>query len=201
MMKYTQLLFQWLCVFAVLTLLNFSCNSAQQSESVDTSADSTAMDKEGKMSEDKSKRPSPPAKAEVKIGDLSIVIDYSQPAVKGRNVFGEFVAYGEVWRTGANEATTITFDKDVMIEGQKLTSGTYALFTIPDEKEWIVIFNKQANQWGSFEYKQEEDALRIKVKPSTEKEITERVTFEASEEGIITLRWDRTKISFKVGKA
>lgn len=202
MMKYIRLVFQCLCTIFVMAILSFACNSAQQSESP-ASADSEVIteNKEEKIMEDKSKRPSPPAKAEAKVGDLNISIDYSQPAVKGRNIFGEVVAYGEVWRTGANEATTITFDQDVMIEGKKLFAGTYALFTIPDEKEWTIIFNTRANQWGAFEYKKDEDALRINVKPSIEKEVTERVLFEVNSEGVVTLRWDKTMIAFKVSKA
>lgn len=198
-MKYFQFAHRCLFTFFVIGMMTLSCNSVQQNES--TADEGSGANKEEKIMEDKSKRPSPPAKAEAKVGDLSIAIDYSQPAVKGRNIFGEVVAYGEVWRTGANEATTITFDKDVMIEGKKLVAGTYALFTIPDEKEWTVIFNTRANQWGAFEYKKEEDALRISVKPSVEQEVTERILFEVSNEGTVILKWDRTTIAFKVSKA
>ena len=87
---------------------------------------------------------SPTAKAEGKVGDKSIVIDYAQPAVKGRKIWGDLVPMDKVWRTGANGATTITLDKDVKIEGQTLKAGKYSLFTIPNEKEWTIIFNKKA---------------------------------------------------------
>jgi hypothetical protein len=192
-------------VLALSSSLFFSCGGASTSETAtatDTTATTTATETpKEEMPEDKSKRPSPPAVAEGKAGEASIKIDYSQPALKGRKVFGsDIVPYGEVWRTGANEATTITFDKDVTVEGQKLAAGTYALFSIPNEKEWTVIFNKVAKQWGSFEYKQEEDALRVTVKPTEEKESMERFTITVSEDGKVSIQWDKTKVSFKVAK-
>jgi hypothetical protein len=189
--------------FILLTIINFGCNSAQLSEEgVASTTDTLTIveNKEGKTSEDKSKRPSPPARLEARFGDVNIIIDYSQPAVNGRNIFGDIVPYGEIWRTGANEATTITFDKDVVVEGKNLLAGTYALFTIPDEKEWTIIFNRKANQWGAFEYKEADDALRVSVKPVQEKEVTERVTFSMNETGQIIMQWDRTKVSFQLSK-
>lgn len=200
-MKYNQHFSKILYTFIIPITLAFGCGSAQQSaESPADTADTliAVNSSEEKKPEDKSKRPSPPATAEMKVKDLTIKIDYSQPAVKGRNIFGEVVPYGEVWRTGANEATAISFDKDVTIEGKNLSAGTYALFTIPDEKEWTIIFNTKVNQWGAFEYKKEEDVLRINVKPSVGKEVTERVTFSINEEGQVSLQWDKTKIVFKV---
>jgi Protein of unknown function (DUF2911) len=201
-MKHHQHFITNLFAFAITLFLGFACNSAEQQTDAGT-ADSAvvAPEKKEEMPEDKSKRPSPPAKAEAKIGDISISIDYSQPAVKGRVIFGDMVPYGDVWRTGANEATTITFDKDVMIEGQKLVAGTYALFSIPNEKEWTIIFNKKAQQWGAFEYKQEEDALRVNVKPVQEADSMENLTFTVGEDGVVTLKWDKTKVSFKISKA
>lgn len=186
--------------FILLMIISFGCKQSEESAASTTDTLTITENKDGKAPEDKSKRPSPPARLEAKVGDLGVVIDYSQPAVKGRNIFGEIVPYGEVWRTGANEATTITFDKDAMVEGQKLLAGTYALFTIPNEKEWIIIFNKKANQWGAFEYKEEEDALRVTIKPIQEKEVTERVTFSMTEAGQVTIQWDKTKVSFQLSK-
>ncbi len=191
--------------FLIVSALCFSCNDASQqgeSAATDTVAVAPATSQaEEKMPEDKSKRPSPPAKVEAKIADVTITIDYSQPATKGRTIFGETIPFGEVWRTGANEATIITFDKDVLIEGTKLVAGSYSLFSIPNEKEWIIIFSTKANQWGAFEYKQAEDALRIKVKPIQEKEVTERFTITVLEGGIVNLQWDKTKVLFKIQKA
>jgi predicted small secreted protein len=196
-----------LITFLTLSVVCFSCNTASQqgegtatTDTTDVAAQTTEKIEE-KMPEDKSKRPSPPAKVEAKVADVTVTIDYSQPAAKGRTIFGDIVPFGEVWRTGANEATIITFDKDVLVEGTKLAAGSYALFSIPNEKEWVLIFNTKANQWGAFEYKQAEDALRVNVKPIQEKEITERFTITATESGIINLQWDKTKISFKIQKA
>jgi hypothetical protein len=179
--------------FFILIISIVACNSNTQQ---DTSEVAT-----NKAPEDKSKRPSPPAKAEGKLGDINILIDYSQPSVKGRTIFGGEVSYGKVWRTGANEATIISFDKDVLVEGKPLPAGNYSLFSIPNSEEWIVIFNKIPNQWGAFEYKEEEDALRVTVKPQKEAELTERLIFEISEDGIVSLKWENMKVAFKVTKA
>jgi hypothetical protein len=142
-------------------------------------------------------RPSPPATATGKAGNTNITIVYSQPAVKGRKVWGDLVPYGKVWRTGANEATTFEVDNDVKVEGQSLPKGKYALFTIPGETEWTVIFSKNVSQWGSFRYKQEEDVLRVKVKPGKAPEMTERMTFMVNA-GKVTLRWENVEVSFNV---
>ena len=90
----------------------------------------------GIAQDDKSKRPSPPKTASAEVGDLKIVIDYGAPSVKGRTIFGGLESYGKVWRTGANEATTLSVNKDVTIDGQALPAGKYALFTIPEKGDW-----------------------------------------------------------------
>ena len=152
--------------------------------------------------DDKAKRPSPPATASGKIGAAQVTINYSSPSLKGRKMIGEKEPYGKVWRTGANEATTITFDKDVMIEGQQLKAGTYALFTIPNQTEWTVIFNKTAEQWGAFKYDEAQDALRVKVKPMASKELTERLKFEVTPKGknagVVTMKWENAQVPIKI---
>ena len=100
-----------------------------------------------------------------RIGITDITINYHRPLANGRQIWGKVVPYGEVWRAGANENTTIRFTDPVMIEGQALDKGTYGLHMIPGETEWTVIFSKSTAACGSFTYKQEEDALRVKVKP------------------------------------
>lgn len=97
------------------------------------------------------------------IGYAHVNIEYGTPGVKGRTIWGELVSYNKVWRTGANEATTIEFNKDVTVEGQKVTAGKYALFTIPGKKTWTIILNKIYDQWGAFKYNQLEDIIRFKV--------------------------------------
>ncbi len=109
--------------------------------------------------------------------DADITIEYSRPGVKGRKIWGDLVPYGLApgnkysenkpypWRAGANENTTIEFKKDVLIEGKPMPAGKYGIHMIPSEKEWIIIFSKNNSAWGSFAYKEEEDALRITVTP------------------------------------
>lgn len=148
--------------------------------------------------DDKSQRASPPAEASATVGNTEVIIDYSQPAVKGREIFGALVPYGEVWRTGANEATTFEVDKDVLVEGQPLPAGKYALFTIPGEEEWALIFNKTADQWGAYEYEQAQDVLRVNVEPKKVPEEAELLSFDVDESGEVSLQWADTKVSFQV---
>ncbi len=154
--------------------------------------------------QDKSKRPSPPAKAEATIGDLQVTIEYNSPAVKGRTVWGNLVPYGKVWRTGANEATTFSISHDAQVQGHHLPAGKYALFTIPGEEEWVLIFNKVADQWGAYNYNEKEDALRVAAKAGSSPEFNERLTFEiATREtvGFVNLKWENLAVGFSVKKA
>lgn len=149
--------------------------------------------------EDKSKRKSPPATASQEIGDLNITIDYSQPSVNGRQIWGNLVKYNEVWRTGANEATTISFNKDVVVDGRALAAGKYSLFTIPnDGGAWTVIFNTESELWGAVKYNENKDALRIEVMPEEHKELVEKLQFTISEDGKVTMEWAYLSFSFEV---
>lgn len=152
--------------------------------------------------DDKANRPSPPAQAEATVDGTTVTIDYSQPSVKGREIFGGLEPYGKVWRTGANEATTFEVSSDVTIEGQTLPKGKYALFTIPQENEdWTVIFNKTAEQWGAFNYDESEDALQVQVSPKKSSSTTEKLTFDIDESGEVSLMWADTELSFNVASA
>jgi len=149
--------------------------------------------------EDKSKRPSPPARVtETTSKGVVITIDYSQPAVKNRQIGKEIAPYGEVWRTGANEATVFEVSKDVQVEGKSLPAGKYGLFTIPNKEEWVIIFNKTPNQWGAYKYKEADDALRVKVKPGKAPQFTERMTFTVDKSGKVSLLWGNVDVDFKV---
>ncbi len=139
---------------------------------------------------------SPRAKADGKSGAASISIDYSQPSAKGRKIMGELVPYGEVWRTGADKSTSITLSASAKIEGQDLPAGTYALFTIPGETEWTIIFNKTI-AWGHYSYKQADDVLRVKVKPTKAASFIEVFTI-AVEGDQVVLKWENTQVAFKV---
>ena len=149
------------------------------------------------QAQDKSKRPSPPAQAEANVNGTKVLIDYSSPAVKGRKLYGKLIPKKKPWRTGANEATTIELSTDVMIEGQKLAAGKYALFTIGSPDEWTIIFNAEPNQWGAFKYKESKDVLRVKVKP-TKGEFSERMKFSIADDGKVKLNWGDIEVGFLV---
>ncbi|MBT1703520.1 DUF2911 domain-containing protein [Chryseosolibacter indicus] len=143
-------------------------------------------------------KPSSP-KSEVNgtVGNAKVKINYCQPSARGRKIMGGLVPYGEVWRTGANEATTIEFDKAVKVEGKDLPAGKYALFTIPSENEWTIIFNKDNKQWGAYKYKQTDDVLRVNVKPTKTDQFVETFTI-TPEKNQVSLKWENTAVAFKV---
>ena len=149
---------------------------------------------------DKSKLPSPPAKvAETISSGAVITIDYSQPSVKGRTIGKNLEPMeNKVWRTGANEATVFEVSKDVKVEGQPLAAGKYGLFTIMNGNEWTIIFNKTAIQWGAFNYKEADDALRVKVKSGTANPFAEKMTFVISKGGKVSLTWGDIQVDFNV---
>ena len=136
---------------------------------------------------------SPPATATGKIGKATVTVAYSSPSVKGRPVWGQLVPYNEVWRAGANEATTFTTDQPLKVEGQVLPAGTYSLFTIPTEKQWTVIFNKTAKQWGAYKYDAKEDALRVTVTPKKAITPAEKLMYDVTPKGLM-LRWENLEI-------
>ncbi|MFL5743748.1 MAG: DUF2911 domain-containing protein [Niastella sp.] len=147
---------------------------------------------------DKSQRPSPPAKvSETTSKGVTISIDYSQPAVKGREVGKDIAPYGKVWRTGANEATVFEVNKDVKVEGKSLPAGKYGLYSIPGKDEWVIIFNKTWKQWGT-NYTEADDALRVNVKPHKAPSFTERMTFAVDKSGKVSLMWGNEEVDFKV---
>jgi hypothetical protein len=142
--------------------------------------------------------PSPTATFSQKVGLTQVTIEYSRPSMKGRQIYGNLVPFGKLWRTGANMATKITFADDVKIAGNDLPAGTYAIFTIPNKDEWTVIFNKNANQGGTGNYKESEDALRVQVKPHT---ISDKIeTFMINIEdvtptsAVLELGWESTLV-------
>jgi hypothetical protein len=131
------------------------------------------------------------------VGGAKTTIVYCRPSSRGRKMIGGNEPYGTVWRTGANEATTIEFSKNVKIEGKELPAGKYALFTIPNEKEWTIIFNKENDQWGAYNYRESKDALRVKVKAAKPTEFVETFTISPETDKII-LKWENTQVEFKV---
>ncbi|GAB2947370.1 hypothetical protein GCM10027048_10400 [Hymenobacter coalescens] len=138
-------------------------------------------------------KPSPAATATGKAGKANVTVKYSSPAVKGRKIWGELVPYGQVWRAGANEATTVTFDQPVTVEGKALPAGTYAFFVIPTEQQWTVVFNKTPNQWGAYKYDEKQDALRVTATPRKASSMNERLTYAVTSPGLV-LRWENMEL-------
>ncbi|HSD71495.1 MAG TPA: DUF2911 domain-containing protein [Thermoanaerobaculia bacterium] len=138
------------------------------------------------------------------IGLNDVTITYSRPGVKGRKIWGALVPYGGVWRTGANAATTIQFTEDVLVEGQALSAGTYSLHTIPGEKEWTLIFNREANQWGSYSYDAANDAVRIKVSPvpgAPQEWMQFRFEDLSINSARVVLAWENVQVPFTIRNA
>ena len=142
--------------------------------------------------------PSPRKEMSTQVGETSIKINYGSPSIKGRKIWGGLEPYGEVWRTGANEATTIELTADVKVEGETLVAGKYALFTIPNEDEWVVIFNSEPDQWGDYKYDDTKDVLRVTVKPQSLEENVEAMDFVVEEDKIV-LKWGKLAVPFTVG--
>ena len=146
--------------------------------------------------------PSPTATLTQSVGLGEITLEYSRPSVKERAIFGELVPYGQVWRTGANACTKISFSDDVTVEGNAVPAGKYALFTIPGESEWTIILNKNTKQWGASQYSEDDDVARFTVKSEALPFSVESFTIGAGnlkDTGAeIHLIWDKTWVAFNV---
>ncbi len=140
---------------------------------------------------------SPAEKAGGVINGANIQINYSSPSVNGREIWGGLVPFNEVWRAGANDATTFETDKEIMIEGAKLPAGKYSFFIIPNKTECVLIFNKDAKQWGAYKYKEKQDQLRVTVKQQTADTKTEKLVYKVNADDVV-LSWDNWNIAFKV---
>lgn len=143
-------------------------------------------------------KPASPAKeATGEIDDVTVTVNYSSPSVKGRTIWGDLVPYGDVWRTGANEATVIKFDEAVKVEGKSLAAGEYALFTVPNKDKWTIIFNKTTKQWGAYKYDKAQDALRVEVTPEKSDEFVEGMTFEVNGDEVALL-WENLMVPIAI---
>jgi hypothetical protein len=140
---------------------------------------------------------SPPEKANGIVNGAKIEINYGSPSVRARKIWGELVPFGEVWRAGANEATTFETDKAITIEGLILPAGKYSFFIIPNKDECVIIFNKEAKQWGAYKYNDKMDQLRVKVKPENADSFTEKLTYTINATNV-ELSWENWIIGFKV---
>ncbi|MBL7979399.1 MAG: DUF2911 domain-containing protein [Bacteroidetes Order II. Incertae sedis bacterium] len=146
-------------------------------------------------------RMSPNAMIAQNVGKTVITISYGRPGVKGRKIFGGLEAYGEVWRTGANESTVFSTPDDVLVNGQLLKKGIYALFVIPTEEEWTLIFNRKSDQWGAFNYNKNDDALRLNIKPE-QISLVEWMTFSFDQltenSAVAALSWETMRLPFRI---
>lgn len=132
-----------------------------------------------------------------KINEATITIKYGSPSVKGREIWGKLVPFNEVWRAGANDATTFQTDKDLTIEGSKLPAGSYSFFVIPNKDECTIIFNNVVKQWGAYKYEASKDQLRIKVKQKSSEANTEKLSYSINKNSVV-LGWEKWNIGFKV---
>lgn len=185
-------------ILASFTLLVLSCSPKTETETA------TAEDHSKHQTEATPATPSksPKTEAMAVIGGNHIHIDYSSPRVRGRQIFGGLVGFGEVWSTGAHKATSIHFEKNVRINGKEIPAGKYGFFTIPGENEWTLILNKVWDMHLADDYNPSEDVIRITVTPETLHETVESLTYSVTEKSAntaeISMAWDKTRISFEV---
>lgn len=145
---------------------------------------------------------SPSAKIAQKVGLTDVTVDYSRPSTKGRKIFGELVPFGQVWRTGANGATVLTFSTDVKIDGKSVPAGQYALYAIPDKSEWTIILSKNTKLWGAIGYSSEDDLIRFKATPTklSKKYETMEITFaDMTDTGAdLSVKWETSRVNFRI---
>ncbi|MCH8568216.1 MAG: DUF2911 domain-containing protein [Balneolales bacterium] len=149
-------------------------------------------------------RQSPIGLSRAMLGDTYVKVIYGRPSVRERQVFGSLVPFNEVWRTGANEATEITFTGPVNIEGNEVEEGTYALFTIPGTDEWTLILNTQLGQWGSYNYSASKDLLRLRIPVQTVDQSTEMFTIRLDKENnednhaVLSILWENVRVDASI---
>jgi hypothetical protein len=147
-------------------------------------------------------RPSPKASVMQTVGLTEISVTYSSPGVKDRMVWGGLVPYGEVWRTGANEATLVTFSSDVKVEGMVVPAGKYAFYAIPGKDEWQVMLNSNWDTWGTDGYEEANNVVSVKIRPEKVKESKERLAYHldyiSDDEAMIVLRWEMIRLPIRV---
>ncbi len=146
-------------------------------------------------------RPSPLEMVTMKYEDTYIKITYGRPHKRGRNIFGDLLPYGEVWRTGANEATEITLTGSVKLGGHTIKPGTYTIFTIPNKETWTIILNSELGQWGAYNYNSKLDVVRFEAPVTTTSEVYEPFTIEfeqLAQSAELVMMWDRTRVTIPI---
>jgi hypothetical protein len=146
--------------------------------------------------------PSPKSTLQQRVGLTDIEVVYHRPSAKGRSIFGGLEAYGKIWRTGANNATKLSFSTPVKLNGTNIPAGAYELFTIPGETEWTIIIHKDSSQWGAYKYDAKNDVARFKATPVKLTEVVETFTIDVNdirnESATLNLRWERTRVPIKL---
>lgn len=141
---------------------------------------------------------SPRLEAKGTVNGAQITIDYGAPSVRGRTIWGGLEKYGEVWRAGANENTTVSFDKDVKVGGKSLAAGKYGFFIIPNESgDWVVIFSNKNDGWGAYSYSKADDALRLNITPQFDSNVQEQLMYGVDNSGIV-FAWDKARLHIPV---
>ena len=147
-------------------------------------------------------RLSPRERVSATLGAASVLIEYGRPYKKGREIYGGLVPFGEVWRTGADEATTLETDRDLMLGSLHVPAGKYSLFTIPEESKWTLVVNKVSDQWGAFSYDEGEDLGQVEMNLSQSNEVVEQLTIRvesvAGSNGTLAIDWDTTSATLAV---
>lgn len=192
------------CIFFVLTLnvfLTFKFYNMRKNNLFLSAIFSAVIFCLPSMVSAQSKPASPAMETSAKAGGSDISMKWSAPSVKGREIWGALVPFDKIWRTGANAATTFTTSKNIKVNGKALAAGTYSFFTIPGKTAWTLIFNKQTDLWGSTDYKEAEDALRVSVTPKMGSEIAEQLNFAANKNGKVTFKWEKLSFEFEVSAA
>ena len=177
-----------------LIVLIFACKNIQQNQS----GHRHLNHKREEITSNPQKTLSPHKYAMAMIGDAHIHIDYSSPSVRGRIIYGGLLAYGEVWQSGAHNATWLETNKNIILNGNPLKAGKYGFFTIPYKDKWTIILNKNWNQHGKDKYNENEDVLRFDVVTEIKEEITEQLTYQVErindQEGVIRFSWAKVSI-------
>ncbi|MGW8121409.1 DUF2911 domain-containing protein [Roseivirga echinicomitans] len=185
-------------LFTTLTLSIFLFACAGEKKQ----AEELKVEDEPAVVEEVAKPKSPAANATNTVGNTMVQIDYYSPGVRGRNIYGGLVAFDEVWVTGAHSATSIKFSNDVELNGNKVSKGKYALFTIPGRTEWTLIINTDYDQHLADNYDQKKDVLRLQLTPEKLDSIQEHLRYEVlpsdNNEGKISISWADIKVSFKI---
>jgi len=179
-------------LFLLLAGSIFSCNQGTSKATTDSAK--TAVTDTTKPA----KKPlaSPRDSVSGSIGASTVAINYGSPSVRNRVIWGKLVPYNAVWRAGANEATTFTTSKDIMVEGKKLPAGKYGFFVKPTSTNWTIIFNSVPNQWGAFKYDSTKDVLRVQVTPKANA-MTERLVYTIDANGF-NLTWEKLTVPVAV---